>query len=149
MGSISDFFQRFKHLDAQGPEQALVDAMCLSVCADGEVTDHELMRAQELASQLPGLRGQPQETIDGYLERSFSALRLDGFDGVMKNVARTLREPAQREEAFTLAALVQYADGRIEEVENQFLAALRDAFQIAPDRADAIVADVEKQLYGE
>ena len=146
MGTLADFMNQLTDAQGRTPDQALVNAMCLSVAADGEVTNEELEQALGMAMDLPGLKGKPQGEVEKYVERAFQQLKADGMERCMVNVAKTLATPEEREHAFTLAAAVQYIDGGISEQENEFLAAFRDYLDIDPDRADAILADIEKHL---
>lgn len=146
--TIGEFMAEMGDLAARGPDHMMVSAICLSMCADGEVSDVELLRAREILSDLPGLKGESAEAIEEHMVRAFAAIRADGMDTCMANVARTLKDPKQREEAFTLAALVQYVDHDIDEQENEFLAAFRDVLELPAERADEIVADVEAHLQG-
>jgi tellurite resistance protein len=145
MAGFSELVKRITDTAGRTPEQALVNAMCLSIASDGEVTDEELEQALGMAMDLPGLAGKQQDEVEGYVARAFDQLKSEGMDTCMKNVARML-EGDERMHAFTLAAAVQYIDGKITDQENDFLAAFRDMLEIEPDRADAIIADIEKDL---
>src|SRR5688500_226238 len=138
MGIFGDFMATKHRADCD--TRALVSSLCMSICSDGEVTDEEVDHALSIAMELPGVRGHGQEEVEGLLEEAFQALQQHGLDVCMVEVARALPDPQTREEAFALAALIQYADGKITEGEDDFLAAFRDVLEIESARADAILA---------
>lgn len=146
MGALGEFMNRLTDLQGRTADQALVNAMCLSIAADGEVSSEELEQALGMAMDLPGLKGKPQPEVEKYVERAFHLLKADGMDTSMLNVAKTLTASDEREHAFSLAAAVQYIDGQISDQENDFLAAFRDVLEIDPDRADALIAEIERHL---
>ncbi len=145
MAGFGNILKRITDTAGRSPEQALVNAMCLSIAADGEVTDEELEQALGLAIDLPGLAGKSQDDALAYVARAFDQLKTDGMDTCMLNVAKML-DAGERVHAFRLAAAVQYIDGQITSQENEFLAAFRDVLEIDPDEADEIIADLGKDL---
>ena len=126
-------------------DDAILDAIALSACADG-VTNDELVAILRIARQLPTLRDLPPPEVDARVHASFGRLESAGFKGRLEALAKEKLDDATRRRMFCAAAIVQYADGHVSSQENEFLLDLADALGLDDARVAALVAEIEREL---
>jgi tellurite resistance protein len=84
-------------------------------------------------------------TIDVMMETYAKALAAEGREARLRRVAEQLADhPSEAEGAFSLAAAVALADDEVTEEERRLVSQLAAWFGIAPDRADAILNQLEE-----
>src|SRR5690606_15065410 len=83
-------------------------------------------------------------TINVMLEMYAARLEEQGRDARLHEIAEQLaEEPSEAEGAFTLAAAVALADDAVDERENEFINQLSEWFGIDPERAEAILDELD------
>jgi tellurite resistance protein len=121
----------------------LAETMFLMMAADGKLTsgEHDAVRG--------GIRGLTDDvlrtgTISVMLENYQRRLDAEGRDERLRQIAETISEQAsEAESAFALAAAVALADDDVAEEENAFINQLAVWFGIGPERASAILDQIE------
>src|SRR5687768_3771631 len=98
-----------KVLPGEPIDDAILDAIALSACADG-VTNAELVTLLRIARELPTLRGRPPAEIDARVHASFARLESEGFKARLQALAAAATDDETRRRMFCAAAVVQYAD---------------------------------------
>jgi tellurite resistance protein len=126
-------------------DDAILDAIALSACADG-VTNVELVALLRLARELPTLRGRPPEEVDARVHASFDRLSRDGLQARLEAIGKAPTDAATRRRMFAAAAVVQYADGLVTNEENEFLLDLADALGLEDAKVAEIIAEIEQEL---
>ncbi len=121
----------------------LAETMFLMMTADGKVTD------AERTAILGAIRG----LTDGLLHDGTIKVLLEGFARMVAADGREVRlqavaqqlasRPSEAENAFALAAAVALADDEVAEEERELVEKLAAWFGIKPERAAAILAQVE------
>jgi len=121
----------------------LAETMFLMMAADGKLTpdEHDAVRG--------GVRGLTDDvlrvgTINVMLENYQRRLKAEGRDERLRQIAESISEQAsEAESAFALAAAVALADDDVAEEENAFINQLANWFGISPERAAAILDQIE------
>jgi tellurite resistance protein len=121
----------------------LAETMFLMMAADGKLTpdEHDAVRG--------GIRGLTDDvlrvgTINVMLENYQRRLKAEGRDERLRQIAESISEqPSEAESAFALAAAVALADDDVAEEENAFINQLANWFGIGPERAAAILDQIE------
>ncbi len=126
-------------------DDAILDAIALSACADG-VTNVELVAILRLARELPSLRGRPPEEVDARVHASFDRLTTEGLEARLKALGAQPTDAETRRRMFAAAAVVQYADGLVTNEENEFLLDLADVLGLDETKVAAIIAEIEREL---
>jgi tellurite resistance protein len=122
----------------------LAETMFLMMAADGKLT------ADELDAVRGGVRGLTDDvlrtgTITVMLENYQRRLAADGRDERLRQIAEAIAdEGSEAESAFALAAAVALADDEVSEEENAFINQLAGWFGINPERASAILDQIEE-----
>ena len=130
---------------ATAADDAVIDAIALSACADG-VTSDELVVLIRMAHELPTLRGQPAEAVDARVRASFDRIQEDGLEGRLEKLADATLDDDLRRRIFCAAAIVQYTDGHVTNEENELLLDLADVLGLDETRVRAIVDEIEQGL---
>jgi hypothetical protein len=128
-------------------DEAMLDTLVLAAIADGDVSRLELGYALEIALDLPGFqrvsKKRLEEMLMDALERARSEVEPNAS---IKKVADRLDSVEEREQAYTLAAVIEYVDASVTAQETRFLATFRQALLIAPERSEQILAEVDREL---
>ncbi len=122
----------------------LAETMFLMMAADGKLTpdEHDAVRG--------GIRGLTDDVlrvgpINVMLENYQRRLKAEGRDERLRQIAESLSEQAsEAESAFALAAAVALADDDVAEEENAFINQLASWFGLSPERAAAILDQIEE-----
>jgi len=126
-------------------DDAILDAITLSACADG-VSKEELTALLRMARQLPTLEGKSLSEIDARVHAAFARVEADGLEGRLAKLTKDSFDDVARRRIFCAAAVVQYADGRVSDQENEFLLDLADALGLDDMRTQEILAEIEAEL---
>ena len=126
-------------------DDAILDAITLSACADG-VSKEELTALLRMARQLPTLEGKSLPEIDARVHAAFARVEADGLEGRLAKLANDSFDDVARRRIFCAAAVVQYADGRVTDQENEFLLDLADVLGLDDMRTQEILAENEAEL---
>jgi tellurite resistance protein len=126
-------------------DDAILDAIALSACADG-VTNVELVAILRIARELPSLRDREPAEIDARVHAAFDRLTTDGLEGRLKALGEAALDDQTRRRMFTAAAVVQYADGQVTNAENEFLLDLADVLGLDDAKVNGIIAEIETEL---
>jgi len=134
-----------KVLEGTPIDDAILDAIALSACADG-VTNAELVAILRIARELPSLKDRPPAEIDARVQAAFDRLSADGLDARLQALGKASLDDATRRNMFTAAAVVQYADGQVTNAENEFLLDLADVLGLDDTKVNEIIAEIEIEL---
>ena len=134
-----------KVLEGTPIDDAVLDAIALSACADG-VTNVELVAILRIARELPSLRDREPAEIDARVHAAFDRLTVDGLEGRLKALGDAALDEQTRRRMFTAAAVVQYADGQVTNAENEFLLDLADVLGLDDAKVNGIIAEIETEL---
>lgn len=134
-----------KVLEGTPIDDAILDAIALSACADG-VTNVELVAILRIARELPSLRDREPAEIDARVHAAFDRLTADGLEGRLKALGDAALDEQTRRRMFAAAAVVQYADGQVTNAENEFLLDLADVLGLDDAKVNGIIAEIETEL---
>ena len=134
-----------KVLEGTPIDDAILDAIALSACADG-ITNVELVAILRIARELPSLRDREPAEIDARVHAAFDRLTADGLEGRLKALGDAALDEQTRRRMFTAAAVVQYADGQVTNAENEFLLDLADVLGLDDAKVNGIIAEIETEL---
>ena len=127
-------------------DRALLDTLCLAAAADGDVSKLELGYALEIALDLPGFERVSKKTLRGMLAERVEELQAGRAAGWLERIAASTEPGLSREQAYTLAVVIQHVDGRVTETETEFLKTLRERLGIAEARGKTILGEVAREL---
>jgi tellurite resistance protein len=145
MGLIGKVFGAITGLPTAS-DRALLDVLCLAAAADGDVSQLELGYALEIALDLPGFQRVSRKRLQEMLQERVVSARLQSPAAMMKQIAARSGTGEPCEQAYTLAAVIQYVDGRVTDQETALLTALRTALAVSEARAQQILAEVHREL---
>lgn len=126
-------------------DDAVLDAIALSACADG-VSKEELAAIRKMARELPSSRDLSEQDVDSRIEASFARIHDDGLEERLRKIAETAIDDDTRRRMFTAAAIVQYADGKVTNEENEFLLDFADVLGLTEARVREIIDEIEREL---
>jgi tellurite resistance protein len=134
-----------KLLPDQGIDDAVLDAIALSAAADG-VSREEIDAIKKMTRELPSSKGLSEEEIAARVDASFARLDRDGLQERLRAIGDAAMDDETRRRMFSAAVIVQYADGRVTNEENEFLLDFADVLGLTETKVREIVADVEREL---
>lgn len=126
-------------------DETVLEVMALSACADG-VNRDELDAIATLAKELPSFQGLDASAVKEKVEAAFSRLDEAGLEPSLKAIAARATDAAAKKRIFYAAAIVQHADGRLSNQENELLLDLADALGLDDDTSHAIANEIAKAL---
>ncbi len=126
-------------------DDLVLDAITLSACADG-MAPEELEALQRMARELPSSRDLDKAGIDARIQASYERAHREGLSERLRTLGETHMTDDVRRRIFSAAALVQYADGRVTNEENEFLLDLADVLGLNETKVREIVDDIEREL---
>lgn len=129
-------------------DDAVIDAIVLSACADG-MTRTELEALARMAKDLPTLAGQDDAVVTDRIRESFERIERDGLDGRLRTLANASLDGDTRRRIFCAATVIQYADGQVTSAENEFLFDLADVLGLEEPTIREIVTEIETTLGAE
>lgn len=138
MGLLSRYFSD----ELSDAHQALVDAICLSILADGEVSREGEEVAVNVVTELTEM---DSDDASGLVRNSFKRIKADP-DDVLHTVADKLTTQEEIVGVFFAAAWVQYLDGEISTEEDSFLYTLADVLGLDEEEVEDILAEVEENI---
>lgn len=124
--------------------EALVEAMFLAATADGELAPEELLQFRATVEALTDekLSG---EAVQGLVEQFSALLKAEGRPKRLAAIASRIPAGKPRETAIILAAAITASDGEIRGAENDLVADLAEALEVAPERAVELVSKVHRR----
>jgi hypothetical protein len=120
--------------------QAL-DAACVSLLSDGEVSDEEVRWLVSFVADLPGDVGEA-----GVKDALARLNTHGGLEPALKALVSGLSDTTQREQAFAIATAVQHADDEVRPGEDDLLIVLAEVFNLDDGRANEILAVTEQAV---
>lgn len=127
----------------------LMEGLCLSVAADGEVHPAELSAMHIIAAAIPGIPADKVRRWMDRLVRRAAEIQVNGDDGEgVQGLGDHMRDEPLRakEEVFALATLVQYVDGELSESEEDFSNSLAQALGLTLEQAQSVIDSVENAI---
>jgi uncharacterized tellurite resistance protein B-like protein len=124
---------------------AMMLATYLVFAADGVVRDAE---AEHLAALLHALTFERMELedVEQTIETLAATLDEHGYDACLSRIASVLDTPDLRRAALRMAVGAALVDGELASEEERLVERMAHAFGISDDDADALIADLEKEL---
>ena len=127
----------------QSPKvEALVEAMFLAACADGELAAVEILQFSATLGALTDQAWKP-EAIAVLVEQLKTRLKAEGRQARLGSVAARIEDPKGRETALILAAAITVSDGEVMSTENDLLADLAETLGVDPGRASELISHVQ------
>lgn len=144
-GFFSDLFDDddLKHLDEEAA-LAFVDALCISLVADGYPEPEELQEFKTQLEQLP-FSHQDISHIQARVEITINSLRSASNDAqltLIQGVSAKLPSQPLRERAFKMAVAISNADFAITQNEQAMLYRIAQGFDIDAERAKRLIGEV-------
>jgi tellurite resistance protein len=130
-------------------DDAILDVIALSTCADGVVQKSEVEALTRMARELPSLRGLTKDELDDRVRASFARLEAAGLEGRLKELGEAAKTDDLKRRLFSAAAIVQHADGHLANEENAFLLDLADVLGLDDATVRAIVDEIDGELGGD
>lgn len=128
-------------------DEALIETLCLAAASDGDASRLELGYALEIALDLPGFQKVSKKSLEKRIARAVEGLRAQGdARKSMERIAERIEAAQEREQAYTLAAVIQFVDGSVCESETRLLEELREVLGVPPERCEQILREVEREL---
>ena len=125
-------------------QRAVIDALALSLMADGSAHQAELSQG---VGFIVGLTQLDAEQAQALLAESMArVVASPDRAALISSIAQRLPDVASREAALFAAAFVQYVDGQISEQEDALIADLAQAFGLDEDAVARLIEEVELQL---
>jgi uncharacterized tellurite resistance protein B-like protein len=123
---------------------AIFDALVTAAWADGNVTQAEMERFEQEIVKLPWGKDDAElvKMVHGSRERVTGLKDRDSVIRFIKTVADRLPSPEIREKVLYTMGVIMFTDRELNPPEKNVIAAFTEAFSIAPDRFDAIEAEV-------
>jgi tellurite resistance protein len=143
MDQTADLIARV--LPSHAIDDAVIDAIVLSACADG-MTKEELETLAKMVRDLPTLSGKDDGAVTERIRESFERVQRDGLDGRLRALSDTAMDGETRRRIFCAATIIQYADGRVTNEENEFLLDLADVLGLSETMVREIVSEIETTL---
>lgn len=106
------------------PAECLLDAIALSLIADGDVTEHEMKLTASMVVDLPPFAGKEPAAIEAIIGEAFERFVSEGPASRMAALAAANLDPEARGEVLLASALVMHADGGIGKEEEASLVEL-------------------------
>ena len=130
-----------------GSHRALLDILCLASRADGAVSRVERGYLIGIALDLPGYERCSRGEIEDWIDETMVVLEGESsVESSMQRIVASLDSALLREQAFTLAAVIEHADQNLSTEEHRFLEMLRTSTGLSDQRARTIVTEIEKEL---
>lgn len=146
-GYGADYTDRFAaYTTPESVYPALIDAMCLSAWADGEVAEEEHQTIIDVIAGLPAYYGYEDEAASAAQE-SFARIDSYGWDAILEETINALYDTQQAEDAFVMAAMIQYADGEVDSYEDSFLWDFGGRMGLEPGQMEQLMAEAEDHMY--
>jgi tellurite resistance protein len=143
MENTADLITRVLAPDAI--DDAVLDAIVLSACADG-MSKSELEALEQMAKELPSLAGKDEGLILDRIRASFERVEKEGLEGRLKSLAHESMDALARRRIFTAATIIQYADGHVTNEENEFLLDLADVLKLDAAIVKDVVDEIERSV---
>ena len=99
-----------------------------------------------MARELPSSKDLSEADLDARIAASFARIHDDGLEVRLRKIAETALDDATRRRMFAAAAIVQYADGKVTNEENEFLLDFADVLGLTEARVREIVDEIEREL---
>ncbi len=126
-------------------DETILEVLALSACADG-VNRDELDAIAALAKELPSFTALDAAAVKEKVEAAFGRLDEAGLEESLKAIAARATDAAAKRRVFYAAAIVQHADGRVSNQENELLLDLADALGLDDDTSRDIANEIAKAL---
>lgn len=123
-------------------QHAIVDALCLSLCADGEVANVEV---DESIGYIVGMTGVSKTRATSLLNDSLARVAQDP-QGVLHNLTRLAPTQDARRGVLFAAVFIQYVDGKITKEEDMLLSSMAQVLSLSDDEVRETIEQVEAQL---
>lgn len=139
MGFLTNIYSRISGLDVS--HRAAVDAVCLSVVSDGEMSDEEHEAASAYVAEMMDTSDEEASRI---VDQVFERIEEEGADALIASIAERLAEGDARRMAFLAAAFVQYLMGHLDDGDDDFVMQLSSALDLSDDEVEELLGLAEE-----
>lgn len=139
MSFLSRLFGQNDITDAQ---LAMIDGLCLSLCADGSTVEAEV---NEAVGFVVGLTRVSEGEAKALLQKSLQRIAKDS-EAVLKSLPRRATTQEQREGVMFAALFIQYMDGQITHGEDEIINVLSATLELSDACVQDLIVEVESQL---
>jgi hypothetical protein len=139
MGFLTNIYSRISGLDV--PHRAAVDAVCLAVVSDGEMSDEEHERCVDYVAEMMDL---PDDEASVIVDQVFERLEEEGLDAVVTSVAERLADVESKRLVYLGAAYIQHLVGHLDDGEDDFLELLASELHLSEDEVEELYALAEE-----
>lgn len=126
------------------PADCLLDAIALSLIADGEVTEHEMQLTVGIVKDLPPFAGKDLAVIEAIVGEAFERFVSEGQSARVDALLSAGLDGEGRREVVMAAALVMHADGGIGNEEEGMLAELAKTLSVPDEERTKILTLVRR-----
>ena len=128
--------------DVGDTQRAIMDALCLSLCADGVVAAVEI---DESVGYIVGMMGVSTQQAASLLGESLERVGRDP-QGMLNGLPGLVPHAEDRQAVLFAAAFIQYVDGKITPEEDALLSSMAELLEVSSAGVADIIAQVEAQL---
>ena len=132
----------FGQNDISDAQLAMIDGLCLSLCADGSTVEAEV---NEAVGFVVGLTRVSEGEAKALLQKSLKRIATDS-EAVLKSLPKRATTPEQREGVMFAALFIQYMDGQITHGEDEIINVLSSTLELSDERVQDLIVEVESQL---
>lgn len=141
MGVLTDLFEEVTLTDIQ---QAIIDATCLAILADGKITADEEQHAIASIAALLECEATQAATL---AQQSFARIEGDA-EGVLATLADRAQGSQEVEAVFMAAAYIAFQGGGLFLDEEAFLIRLAGVLNLSEDETDYLLDVAQDRLSG-
>jgi tellurite resistance protein len=129
--------------------RATIEAMFLMAAVDGEISTDEVAQLGASIQAIADMHAVEGMKLDETLEELNKKLARDGWNGRLEAVSQRITTDEGRSFAFRLAAGVAFIDDHVAHAEAAAIDALASALGLSSDESQAILLEVNADLFGE
>ncbi len=125
-----------------------LEAMLITIAADGTVDDAELAQFMAQVQTREELQGLSRRAVDNHMQEAFVAIKEEGIPRRVEAIAQGLPRYDQRLAALGMALSIVMGDEQMADEEKTLLKMMQDAFGISPaDMEAAVEAALQGNLH--
>jgi hypothetical protein len=128
---------------------AIIELMFLMAAVDGEIAPEELDLLSSSVEAIAGMEDGRAVDLTEHLRKVADRLDDEGWSARLDAATASLTTPESKHLAFRLAAGIAFVDDNVAHAEAAAIDALTAALSIDDDDAQAILRDVQTELFGD
>ena len=128
---------------------AIIEVMFLMAAVDGEIAPEELDLLAVSVEAIAGGKDEQAVDLKSELQKLADRLDVEGWSARLEGSTARLTTPEAKHLAFRLAAGIAFVDDHVAHAEAAAIDALTAALGIEDDDAQAILREVQTELFGD